>query len=207
MSRHERRYQKQLERKSQKHAGQSPDAARMAGLIAAAAQSPIHEVLVPAKLFESGMGNLIFSRRLADGRVAAGAFLLDVFCLGAKDAFATIVTAHEYDQLLLGWSMSEEHQPMEPACFRKLVEGAIAYARDLGFSPHANYAMAGQLFGDVNTADCATRFKYGHSGKPFYIPGPHETDAQIQAAIDQLERHVGKGNFHQLILKEEGDDR
>ena len=85
MSRHERRYQRYLapHQKRENWRSQTIPAQEMS----LAAHAPIHESLVPASLFEQGIGNLLFSRSLPDGRVALGAFLLDVFCLGVKNAF------------------------------------------------------------------------------------------------------------------------
>jgi hypothetical protein len=202
MSRHERRYQKYLERKRQKHGNLAAETGRLAPQIAAAAHSPIHECLVPAKLFEIGVGNLIFSRLLPDGRIAMGAFLLDVFCLGVKNAFVAILTKVEYAMRRNSWSAAEDLKPMDPACFRKLVEGGVAYAQDLGFSPHADYDVARHIFGDVQAADCLTRFKFGRDGKPFYIAGPHETAAQAQDILDQLERRLGPDNFDYLLMEQ-----
>jgi hypothetical protein len=91
---------------------------------------------------------------------------------------------------------------MQPACFRKLVEGGVAYAHELGFDPHADYAVASQIFGDVESTDCPTRFEYGHEGKPFYISGPHETATQVRNIVEQLERRLGPGNFDYLVLVE-----
>jgi hypothetical protein len=51
-----------------------------------ATHAPIRESLVPANLFQQGIGNLLFSRSLPDRRLALGAFLLDVLCLGGKNA-------------------------------------------------------------------------------------------------------------------------
>lgn len=203
MSRHERRYQRYLARKLEKQGGREGKpggAGAMAPQIAAAAHSPIHEALVPAKLSELGIGNLLLSRSLPDGRLAVSGFLLDIFCLGIKDAFAAIMTRDEYARRKSGWSTSESLQPIEPACFRKLVEGGVAYARDLGFSPHADYAVASQIFGDLDSTACPTRFEYGHDGKPFYVSGPHETPPQVRATVEQLQRRVGTGNFDYLVL-------
>jgi hypothetical protein len=50
-----------------------------------ATHAPIRESLVPANLFQQGIGNLLFNRSLPDGRLALGAFLLDVLCLGVKN--------------------------------------------------------------------------------------------------------------------------
>jgi hypothetical protein len=167
-----------------------------------AANSPIYEALAPAKLFELGMGNLVFSRSLPDGRIAMGVFLLDIFCLGVKNAFFAIVDRDEYARRLRSWTTAESLQPMQPACFRKLVEGGVAYAHELGFDPHADYDAARQIFGDVQATDCPTHFKYGRDGKPFYISGPHETATQVRAIVEQLQRRLGPGNFDFLVLAE-----
>jgi len=174
----------------------------MAPEIALAANAPLLEALVPAKLFELGMGNLVFSRSLPNGRIALGAFLLDVFCLGVKNAFFANLARDEYARRLRSWSAAESLQPMQPACFRKLVEGGVAYAHELGFDPHADYDEARLIFGDVQATDCPTHFEYGRDGKPFYISGPHETDTEVRSIMDQLERRLGPGNFDFLVLAE-----
>ncbi len=205
MSRRERRYQRYLERKWQKSGGRTTPpggGGATASQVAAAAQSAIHEALVPANLFELGIGNLFLSRALPDGRLAAGGFLLDIFCLGVKDAFAAFITRDKYAERLSRMSATESFEPIEPACFRKLVEGAVAYARDLGFSPHADYAAASQIFGDLDSTACSRRFEYGRDGKPCYVSGPHETPAQVRAILEQLERRLGSGNFHYLVSAE-----
>jgi hypothetical protein len=203
MTRHERRYQKYLTRKRQWQANSTspPGEARaMAPQIARAAQFPIHEALIPAELFERGIGNLLFSRSLPDGHMAVAAFLLDVFCLGVKNAFVAVVARDEYTRRLSHWSTRESLQPMQPACFRKLVEGGVAYAQDLGFSPHQDYAVASQIFGDLENAPCPTRFVYGHDGKPLYVSGPHETATRVRAIVEQLQHRLGTGNFDYLVL-------
>jgi hypothetical protein len=203
MSRHERRYQKYLDRQRQKHGYATTGSRRPTatpGQIATASHSLIRDALVPAKLFEIGMGNLIFSRSLPDGRIALAGFLLDTFCLGVKDAFVDIVAKEEYFQRTRSLFRDQNVKPLQPACFRKLVEGGVAYAQDLGFPPHADYALASQIFGDVQATDCSTRFEYGRDGKPFYVSGPHDTPARIQAILQQLERRMGKGNFDYLVL-------
>src|ERR1700683_3998286 len=62
------------------------------------ATAPIHQCLVPANLFEQGIGNLVFTRLLPDGRIILAIFLLDVFCLGAKNSFLSIVPKPEYER-------------------------------------------------------------------------------------------------------------
>jgi hypothetical protein len=207
MANREARRQKQLAHKRQKrkaktHKTALGEAWSMARQLTLAANAPIHECWVPADLFETGIGSLAFSRSLADGRIALGMFLLDVFCLGVKNAFFAIVEPDEYVRRLSAMPGAEGFERMHPACFRKLVEGAVAYARDLGFKPHADYAAARRIFGEVEATACPEQFAYGHAGKPFYVSGPNETPAQARAIVEQLQRRLGPGKFEYVALTE-----
>ena len=168
--------------------------------------SPVHECLIPDTLFEKGLGNLYFTRLMPDGRISAGIFLVDIFCLGVKDAFLTIVEKYQYESQLKNRPGQEQFVPTSPACFRKLVEGAVAYARDLGFEPHRDYAEARQIFGDQETASCTQEFEYGHEGKPLYISGPNESPARSKAIVEHLRQRKGEDGFHFLMgLGDVGD--
>jgi hypothetical protein len=190
-----RKRQKQAEKTGQANSGQAP------GQATPTANAPIHECLVPAGLFEKGLGNLVFSRTLENGHIALSVFLVDAFCLGVKNAFFTIVTRHEYAMRVRNWSSAEGLQPIKPECFRKLVEGAVAYARELGFRPHADYAEASQIFGNVEAATCSEQFEYGHNGKPFYMSGPNETRSQARNIVKQLERQFGPDGFEFIMME------
>jgi len=71
------------------------------------------------------------------------------------------------------------------------VEGAAAYARNLGFAPHRNYKKGARVMGGINAKDCPETFTYGHEGKPFCIAGPNDSDARCQLIIKMLERKCG----------------
>ncbi len=198
--RHQKYLARQLKREAKNTTPTPGQAGGMAPQMALAVKAPVHECLVPANLFEQGLGNLVFSRSLPDGRIALAVFLLDVFCLGVKNAFFGIVGRSEYVKRRNNWLPSENLRPMDPACLRKLVEGGVAYAHDLGFEPHEDYAVARQIFGDAPSSECPTSFEYGHDGKPFYISGPHETATQVRTILDQLQRRLGPGRFDVLVL-------
>ena len=59
--------------------------------------APIHECLIPDSLFDMGIGNVIVSRKMPNGFIGAAFFLVDVFCLGVKDAFYDVMSPVEYD--------------------------------------------------------------------------------------------------------------
>ena len=61
----------------------------------------------PPNLFELGIGTVVIIRYKSGGRVEAGVFLLDVFCLGVKKAF--------FDQC---------HEDELPEFFKEMFQGA-----------------------------------------------------------------------------------
>ena len=123
-------------------------------------------------------------------------FLLDVYCLGVKNAFYLVSSPEDYALNMSGYGEDVSYERVHPSCLRKLVEGAVDYARKLGFAPHPDYARAVKLFGDIEAAPCPERYTYGKDGKPLYVSGPHETPAQSRKILDTLTRRLGPGGFH-----------
>jgi hypothetical protein len=164
-----------------------------------AVRAPIHECLVPENLFEMGIGNLVVSRRLGSGDLAASVFLVDVFCLGVKDAFFRVISRDEYEDFI---DQASQHGPMnfmEPSCIRKLIEGAIAYARDLGFNPHKDYQLAKKMLEGIDAQACSMTFEFGKDGKPFFMSGPNETPARSRQIIETLTKRCGPDGFHYMV--------
>ncbi len=89
-------------------------------------------------------------------------------------------------------------QETDPACLRKLVEGAVDYARDLGFAAHPDYAGAARLFGSIKAAACPLRYSYGKEGKPVYMSGPDDTPAHSRRIVETLARRLGTKGTHFL---------
>jgi hypothetical protein len=168
--------------------------------MAVAASAPLHECLMPQELFETGMGTVVVSRAMPNGNIGASFFLLDVFCLGVKDAYFVAVPRTEYGYRLAGIAHNETLTPLSPACARKLVEEAEAYASNLGFSPHPDYQLARKIFADIDAAACTTSFTFGKDGKPFFIAGPHDTPRRVHSILDTLTQRCGPDGFHYLLV-------
>ena len=160
-----------------------------------AASAPIHECLVADSLFDIGIGNVIVSRKMPNGFIGAAFFLVDVFCLGIKDTFYEVLSPAEYDYRVSSLQ-HETFRALHPTCARKLVEGAEAYARDLGFPPHPDYQRARQIFGDLDATVCPTHYVFGRDGKPFFLSGPYDTPAKCRRIIETLTRHCGIDGFN-----------
>jgi hypothetical protein len=160
-----------------------------------------HEAFWPQNLFEKGIGWVVATRFKSGGqRIQSGVFLVNVWCLGVKRAVYDEWTPETYRSHILDHYFSQfPMTEIQPACARKLVEQAVQYALQLGFAPHPDYRKTARVFGGVRVEDCPQQFVFGHQGKPFYIQGPNDSEAQALQIVRQLHQRCGPGHYDYLI--------
>jgi hypothetical protein len=200
-----RKRQKKLERraakrKSKQHVLVQERSAGLGQRMAAAAAYPVLDCGATEDIWTEGLGWLWLSRQLPNGSIAIGIFLIDRYCLGVKNAHADITGRFSYESEYLGKMRRKSRmRELAPSAARKLVEGAVAYARRFGFSPHPDYHKAYPIFGDIDAGACTEEFEFGKDGKPFFIGGPNDGMKRCTEIMHMLERSCGAGNFDVLI--------
>jgi hypothetical protein len=221
MAKDPRKRQQKLERRSAKRKEKRQVRVReqnlgLAERLRRASDYPILNCWIGADIEDNGIGWVVLSRALPSGSVAVANFLVDSYCLGVKDIFAEIMPRSDYeDKYLQNMRGRMPFREAAPAEARKLVEEAVAYARSIGFSPHADYPKALLLFGNVNAADSDARFQFGQDGKPFFISGPNDSQVRCRQILAILDKTCGPGQYdfllnvvgpHSALLGPEGDE-
>src|SRR5262245_19082188 len=118
--------------------------AKPVGGIALAAKWPVHEVLLSRGWDrEAVLITILVARRsLITNKVAAGLFLVDLACLGVKNAQVKLFAGPaEYNAGLLAHAL--KIQPLAPAEFNlvaKIIATGLEYAANLGFMPDPVFA-------------------------------------------------------------------
>ena len=162
------------------------------------------EAFRSANMFDTGMGYVLVSRFKSDGLVEAGVFLLDTFCLGVKNAFFSRLNQSEYENRLVQKVFAKDgNQPLTPACARKLVQDAVAYAQHLGFAPHPDYKKACRVFGGISVTECNEVFTFGKDGRPCFIQGPDDSELFCRKAMTLLTIRCGEGNFDYIVVADD----
>lgn len=145
----------------------------------------------------SGLACVAVARRHRSRRVSVCGYLVDVYCLGVKNALGPKVL-DEYalpgfhDSFFAGIRGTPPLEvPLDLA--RHLVWGAVDYARSLGFEPHPDFAATAGHLGAWGETSAIT---FGRDGTPLYISGPHDSPTSV---ISTLARAVGKENFHYVV--------
>ena len=173
---------------------------RAAATFKAIGSAPILHCFATDDIWTHGIGQVLVSRSLPGDCVAASVFLVDVYCLGVKDATFDVGARGHYDLEVYGWLRSAYSlTKLKPACTRKLVEGAVSFAADLGLPAHPDYGKAKLIFGDIDPGACEQEFAYGRDGKPFFVAGPYDTAARCKRIVDALTKRCGPNGFHLIV--------
>ncbi len=142
----------------------------------------------------SGLVTVLVARRRRHRRaVTVCVYLLDVYCLGVKNALGPERLDDERlrgrtRQVFGGYDEPPIPAPVELA--RELVFGAVDYARALGFDPHPDFEPARAHLGPWGAPSSIT---FGRNGTPTYIQGPYDDPRHV---IRTLRRAVGRKGFH-----------
>jgi hypothetical protein len=167
---------------------------------------PIHECRVNANWQDSGMANLIVSRKHTNGNVTIGLFLVDIFCLGVKDAhYRFNISDMDYREFIDNF---ESQLPVEIISYtlaHNIVYSAIEFAEDFGFKPHPKFTSVAQYMLEEDTDDIELiDIECGKNGKALYVRSPYDSNWQAKSIIDQLERTAGPGNYDFIDTLDEG---
>ena len=205
MAKNQKRRQKALEKKKSKRKAIKAAKRAISGTISVsrdiiiAARSPVHECLFSETLFELGIGNVIIAKMMPTNRIGMGVFLLDVYCLGVKNAFYANLKLDEYNEKKRKFASESDLEIIHPSCARKLIEGGVIYAEQFGFKPHRDFKVIKQIFGEIDPGACPRAFDYGCDGKPYYVAGPHDTPQKTEAILNTLLKKCGPGGYDYMI--------
>lgn len=168
---------------------------------------PLLECRIAAEWRDTNQICQIIIARKSDklGIVVAGVYIVDLACLGVKNAYAAVFRSeYEYRQELR--ERLDSTQTMincELDLAAKIIDEGVKYARSLGFRPNKDIRDANLVLGEANPENCDEEIPLGGpEGKPMFIEGPHDDARKI---LRVLERKVGAGNFNYLMSMG-GDD-
>jgi hypothetical protein len=199
-----KRRQKALQRKAtkrkQKRASPKPRPAKGRALLRAASGWPLHECLLTKTWQEPGeITQILVARHSITGQIAVGTFLVDLGCLGVKNAFVALFDSQrEYErELRSGMKAQQAMIKADLNLAAKIIREAIAYAEDLGFKPHHDYRDAMLVLGDADPEACDVPIPLGgKDGKPFFVAGPYDN---VDRIMSKLTRKLGPDGFTHIV--------
>lgn len=144
----------------------------------------------------TGLASIIVTRIDDDGGAVAGFFLVDIFCLGVKDAWLLDGTDEAgLAEVMEARLPKDIMETIHPAWAKKLIEGAVAYAERLGFAPHRDFRKARRVLGGIDAGMCTETFAYGDGGRPHYIQGQADDEERVRRVLAVLDTRCGPDGY------------
>jgi len=166
-----------------------------------------YEAYIEQDWREHGLAHLVVARIRENGSTDYGVFLVDVWCLGVKDAFGETDVPEAALRALVDERLPESmREPIHPACAKKLIAGALAYAEGLGFAPHRDFRKARRVLSGLDASLCPTEFAYGRAGQPCYVQGPDDSADRVDRVLAVLEARCGADGFDFELADEEDEN-
>ena len=166
------------------------------------ATSPIAACSLTAGIEGLGLGTLVVARKLPLGRYGVAVFLLDLWCLGVKDAFFRVEDSEEFDSL--DERLDGVSEPIEPARARRLLHDALAFGAANGFPAPGELAQMERLLSDIEPA--GEPFKFGDPTRPHYVVGLDDSQRDIEFVTAKLAEKFGPNGFDVTYPLDDGDD-
>jgi hypothetical protein len=196
--RRQKTLKKRAKRKRARRRGRTQRSTSTAAHIRRARDYPFDGCWAQEDWREHGLTAVVIARRQPDGQIVFGVYLVDYYCLGVKDTYCSANYARaEFRRDHLPRMIPGEH-PVEisPALAHELIYGAIEYAAQFGFKPHADFRRSRQILDPPDQHPRSGSIQFGYEGQPLYIQGPHDN---VEAIMRRLMRTAGDGNFHYLV--------
>ncbi len=156
---------------------------------------PIYKCHISDGWQDAGTAMVLITRRMPSGHLIMGIYLVDTLCLGVKD------TLYRYNATLLDYQdflgeasdLENKFKVCKYALAHNVIYGAVAFAEDLGFSPHKDFLKVTQYV--LEEDDDRVEFMdldFGHEGEPVLMVNPEMIPSRY---IRQLNQSVGEGNY------------
>jgi yecA family protein len=166
-----------------------------------------YEAYVEKNWKEMGLAHLLVARIRTDGSADFAIFLVDLFCLGVKDVLSENGVMEDDVREVVNERLPEDfRERFHPACAKKMIEGAVAYAESLGFAPHRDFRKARKVLSGIDATLCPMDFTYGEDGKPCYVRGSEDDEDRVDRILARLEARCGADGFTYVDPGDEDED-
>jgi hypothetical protein len=166
-----------------------------------AREYPILGCWVMAGWKKAGLTPVIVARQPEPDKVIFALFLVDLYCLGIKDAFANADCSLAKFRRELPHMCMDSPEECSVELAHEIIYGGLEYARRYSFQPHRDFTMGlcDQVLDPPETHPRINHVKFGYKGKPLFVSGPNDDERRMRSVIDTLMNTAGKGNFHYMV--------
>jgi len=150
---------------------------------------PVYECYINSDWQKMKSVEIVISRIHANGNLTAGAYMVDLLCLGVKDTLYLFnAPKEEYEDMLETLSENLDMIKTDYVLVHNIIFAANEFAAELGFKPHKDFTSITQYLLEEDTDDIELiEIECGHKGRPLFVKTENTPEAQASRIIKQLE--------------------
>ncbi|MGA2490622.1 MAG: hypothetical protein ABSF99_10645 [Anaerolineales bacterium] len=150
---------------------------------------------------KEGITPVIVARQQEPDKVIFAVCLVDLYCLGVKDAYANADFSQAKFLRQLPHMCGGAPEPCSAELAHEIIYGGLEYAQHYGFQPHRDFTaqMCDQVLDPPEAHSRINHVKFGYKGKPFFVSGPYDDERRINSVVKTLMNTAGEGNFHYMV--------
>lgn len=152
---------------------------------------PLKECLVMEGWESLGISNVIVARQHMSGNITVGVYMVDTYCLGVKDTLYRFnVSEEDYEELKSMFATKAAFKQVSYELVHNFILGAVAYAEELGISPHKDFAITEMILEEDDENITLMEMEFGFEGKPLLM-----VDTMLEASkyVKILEQNIPGG--------------
>lgn len=157
-----------------------------------ARELPLGKCYISSDWEEYRLANILVSRKHTNGNITLGFYLVDLKCLGIKDAFFKFNVREDEMFDLVDYMNAVE---IEYTQVHNIIYGGEAFANDCGFKPHKDWKVVQFILEEDDDHIPLVDIEFGEDGVPAYYVGPNDDPAKINQILATLDKNVGLGNY------------
>lgn len=160
--------------------------------------------IAPPDWQESGMAHVIVTRVRPSGNLIMGAFLVDTFCLGVKDAgYHENMTPSDFEGYLNNYKRGMGLEEISYYEAHNIIYGAMAFAEEGGIKPTKEFDPAGYILEEDTENIPLIEYNFGKNGKHFLVINP---DRKEMPYYHILKKNLGDDFEYVLPYGDEYED-
>lgn len=192
----------QTHKQSNLHFGMSKQLSPKQYIQTRARSLPVYKCYVNKDWEEAHIAQVIVMRRHVNGNVTTGIYLVDLLCLGVKDAAYFFNEPEAELEERFSDQFTEMFEQVDYALAHNIVYAAHDFALEYGIKPHVDFAIAKFILEEDSDAVELVEIEVGQQGKPHLVVRQAGDNAD---ALAKLKKNAGEGNYYYTI-GEEGDE-
>ncbi|TLX73229.1 hypothetical protein E9993_15675 [Labilibacter sediminis] len=157
---------------------------------------PIYECIINSSWKESMMCSILVSRKHKNGNVTGGVFLVDLYCLGVKEADCIFNNLpEEYEDFKKEYFPEESFEKIDYTLAHNIIFAGLEFADDYGFKGNKEFYQRAQYILEEDNDDIELmEIECGSDNKPVIIAGADNKE-EAQRAYNHLMSTVGPDGF------------